>query len=162
MIKPELVIFDTDAESVDALRRDFRLPFVTVIQGNGKQATAAAHLNALFLTWMQAEQLGITPSLERHTAAVVLTPRATQEKGFPPYIVAGVNFASEDSRDPVIKLKITVEALWEAISAFNSANADAIERVGTIPDNLLLDRLPPATVAAVLEAAWRRPGPRAD
>ena len=158
MIEPELIIFDTRAESVDALRRDLRLPFVTAIQGNGKQATRAAHLDALFLTWMQAEQLGVTPSLERHTAAVVVTPRVTQDKGFPPYIVAGVNFAPKDSRDLVIKLRITVEALLEAIFAFNSRSRDVIERVGTIPENLLLDKLSPATVAAVLEEAWQRPG----
>lgn len=49
--KPDLIIFDRDPESVEALRRDLRLPLVTVIQGSGKQATAVAQLDALLLTW---------------------------------------------------------------------------------------------------------------
>lgn len=158
MSAPHLVIFEPDARIADALKREIRLPFVTVVNCYGKEATSVARLDAIWLTWMQAEQFGITPQLEPHVAVVFRTPDAKVKEGFAPFTVAGVNFAKNDPPDLIERLRWSLEAVLGAILRFNKTEG-AIERIGTLPTTLVLGKLPTPVVADILEKVW---GPRAS
>ena len=154
----ELVIFDPDLGVIESLRRSLILPFLTVIQANGKQATSEASLDALWLTWMQAERFGITPMLGIHRAAISPTTASFIGKGFPYFVIAGVSLAKDESPYSIESLIVTIKAVAEAIAEDNARSRERIiQRVGTIRENLLLDRLTPAIVRIVLEEAWTVP-----
>lgn len=88
MSAPHLVIFEPDARIAVSLMREIQLPFVTVVNCYGKEATSVARLDAIWLTWMQAEQFGITPQFEPHVAVVCRTPEDKVKEGFAPLTVA--------------------------------------------------------------------------
>lgn len=155
-IAPRLIIFETDRLAVEALRRDVRLPFIGVVHGDGRQATREADLDALWLTWMQAERFGVTPTVQLHCAVVYRTPPPLTAEGYPAFIVAGVGFSKSDPPDLVERLRMSIEAVLEAIKRFNSSGGGPIIRVGTIPENLLLDGLPLATATATIAKAWEK------
>lgn len=152
----ELVIFDPDPEAVRSLRSALGLPFVSIVQGNGKQAAGSSRLDALWLTWMQAEQFGVTPIVEPHSAVVSSMAPSFVSRGFPPFVVAGVSFDKTDSPDLAERLRVCLKAVLRAIRLFNDGGGGVIQRLGTIPENLLLNRLSPSTVSAELERAWHQ------
>jgi hypothetical protein len=153
MSTPHLVIFTLDARAAESLTRDIRLPFVSVVHGNGKQATSIANLDALWLTWMQASYFGITPQFEPHVAVVCRTPETKIKEGFASLIIAGVNLTKDDPPDLIEQLRLTLRAVLEAVIRFNAAGG-AIERLGTVTGNLGIGTLPTQAVVTLLQEVW--------
>jgi hypothetical protein len=123
------------------LNDGIKLPYFSAVQGNGIEATRAAGLDALLLTWMQAERFGITPVLEPHTSKVFPTRAEDVRKGYPPFIVAGVMLTPSDSREAKRQLEIVIRAMLRAVDDFYATSGIRIHRIGTIPENLLLKDL---------------------
>src|ERR1700759_4993898 len=93
MIDLEIVIFDTNAAWLQALRSSFRVPFVSFEIGTGPEVTRSRALDAMWLTPMPAARFGATPPFPLHLAQVIATPPSDVQDGFPRFIVTGVAIA---------------------------------------------------------------------
>jgi hypothetical protein len=156
----EIIAFDTNPEVVRALRESIGLPYFSTVLGNGIDATRAANLDALWMTWMQAERFGATPLLEPHKASVFPTREEDTQRGFPPFIVAGVMLGPSDARDPAYQLELVVRSMLQAVEDFYVTTGTRILRIGTIPENLLLTELSPEQATLIIAAAFADAGIR--
>lgn len=147
----KLVFFATDQECLNGLEAGLRLSLIAYMYANDREVTAKAAIDALFLTWTQAERFGVTPEAEPSQARVFPMPAEYRAKGFPKYIVAGVALPPDRSVSAEEEMRIVVKAMVEAVANFNDSRpAQEIKRVGTTPENLLLDRVPLAIAREIL------------
>jgi Domain of unknown function (DUF4279) len=147
----KLVFFATDEEYLDGLEAGLRLSLIAYMYANDREVTAKAAIDALFLTWTQAERFGVTPEPEPSQARVLPMPAEYRAKGFPKYIVAGVALPPDCSVSAEEEMRIVVKAMVEAVADFNDSRpAQEIKRVATAPENLLLDRVPLAIAREIL------------
>jgi hypothetical protein len=150
----EIIVFDTDTKVVNSLRHGIELPFFSVVEGNGIEATRVANLDALWLTWMQAERFGITPSLKLHEAMAFPMPVKDILRGLPRFIVAGVALAASESRAGAHQLEVIVKAMLGAVSKLSVETGIVIRRIGTVPENLLLNKLEPEEAMRIISSIY--------
>jgi hypothetical protein len=154
MTNLEIVCFSPDAHLVRLLSDSMKLPYLVFIHGNGIEATSAAKLDALLVTWMQAEYFGITPKFEPHKAEVLTTPQAQVNRGLPPLFVAGVMLKSEDPRDPAFELCLLISAALDAIARFNLASTQKITRLGVVAEMLRVEKIGLRKAAEIIDAEY--------
>jgi hypothetical protein len=156
-MKPQLVIFDTDAELIQQLKpQSAHLPYVHYAVGDGLTVTKAEKLDALKVSLMMAlERFGWNPPYPPFQARVLKTPPADVQRGMPRYGISGVALPKDYPRDdPRRELEIGVSAMLKAVKEFNDRGEDQILRVGMLPENLSLDKLPPGEVFQMLERIY--------
>ena len=162
MVKPEIVIFDTDAAVIAALQGELNLPFVRTAVGNGIQVTRSAQLDGMWLTPMQAERYGASPPFPLHEAQILVTPHGEVEKGFPEVVIVGVALSADDPTDPQWQLRLVISAMLKAISDADRLGTFHVERVGMLPEHLMLNRLPLRVAAAIIDKAYRQQYPLSE
>ncbi|HEX2834285.1 MAG TPA: hypothetical protein VHW00_14850 [Thermoanaerobaculia bacterium] len=119
-------------------------------QGTGIEITHKYHLDALLLTLMQAERFGARPPFPRGESFVLETSAPDHDRGFPPFIVAGVSVQHQSPRDLHAEAAIFLIAALRAIDRFNSEHSTKIFRIGVLADNLLARELGERAVIDIL------------
>src|SRR5258708_24742940 len=147
-MKPEFVIFSKDAELIERLKpQSAQLPYGSYAVGDGPTVARAVKLDALKVSLMESlERFGWNPPYPPLEARVLKTPATLIERGLPKYAVSGVALPKDHPRDPWFELEMVISAMLKAINEFNAEGADQIVRVGMLPDDLSLDKLPSAEV----------------
>lgn len=85
-------------------------------------------LDMIFMTLPAAERWG--PDFKSREAQILTTSSEDQDKGFPPFIVTGVNLTAEDPKDPLSQVKIVLEAALAAVKIHNDKNTRKINDLG--------------------------------
>ena len=156
-MKPQLFIFDTDKELIQQLKsQSAHMPYVRYAVGDGLTVTKAEKLDALKVTLMTAlEHFGWNPPYPPFEACVLKTPSADVARGMPRYGISGVALPKNYPRDNLRReLKIVISAMLKAVKRFNSSHEDQILRIGILPEELSLKRLPPAEVFQMLKRIY--------
>jgi hypothetical protein len=131
------------------------LPFVRTFVGNGIEVTQSAQLDAMWLTPIQAERYGASPPFPLHEAQLFATPQMEVEKGFPKVVIVGVAISSDDPTDPRWQLRLIVSAMLNAIEIAERRGNFHVQRVGMLPEHLLLNNLTIPIAAAIIADAYR-------
>lgn len=110
-------------------------------------------LDALYLSPIAAERWGPRPLL--YEAQVLKTNR---EDNWPAFVVAGVALRPDDVRagDPLEELKLTIDAVIDAVQSYNSDNGCPIEKVGFWTWTLGIHRLNPYEAAQIIRSIYER------
>lgn len=85
-------------------------------------------LDAIFMTLPAAERWN--SDFKSRQIQILRTTREDQAKGFPRFIVTGVNLGPEDPKDPVSQVGVVLREAIAAANDFNRTNAGAIEKLG--------------------------------
>lgn len=153
-MKPKLIFSDADVGWVTALQTGFdaRQDIRAVVLQRGELMRLPG-LDAIFLTVMAAERLGAKPI--PHQAQVLATGPDDRERGYPPFVVAGVALhRGEDARDVRLGLAAIVTAVVEAVARHNSRGASPIRTVGLGPEWVRMKELSPEDAAQIICAAY--------
>jgi hypothetical protein len=155
-MKPQLVIFSTDAELIDRLcAESTRLPFLSFAVGDGLAVTKAERLDALKVSQMDAvERYRFNPPHPLLEARVLTTPPDLIQRGLPRYAISGVALPRDYQRNVKTELELDVSAMLKAIQGFNQRGEDQILRVGMLPDSLSLDKVAPAEAFQIVERIY--------
>src|SRR5690349_1527982 len=107
-MKPELVIFDTNAELIQRLRsQSSDLPYVHYAVGNGPAVTTSANLDAMKVSLIDAlERFGLKPPYPEYGARVLKTPLPEVQRGLPKYAISGVALPKDYVRNVRSELEI--------------------------------------------------------
>lgn len=155
-MKPEFVIFSTDAEQIERLRsQSSHLPYVSYSVGNGPVVTKLARLDALKVSQMDAVQrYGFNPPHPLLEARVLKAPTALVERGLPRYAISGVALPEDYRRDTRSEMELVISAMLKAVRDFNAEGGDQIQRIGVLPEGLSLDKLPAPDVFETLDRIY--------
>jgi hypothetical protein len=155
-MKPQFVIFSKDAELIERLKsQSAHLPYVHYAVGDGLTVTKAEKLDALKVSLMMAlERFGWNPPYPLFEARVLKTPPADVQRGMPRYGISGVALPKDYPRNVQSELELVIPAMLKAIQEFNKRGEDQIVRVGMLPDDLSLNKLPPTEVFQTLERIY--------
>jgi hypothetical protein len=155
-VKPQLVIFDTDAELIERLRsQSANQAYISYAVGNGPMVTKSANLDALKVSLMDAlDRFGLNPPYPVGEARVLKTPLVELRRGLPRYAISGVALPPNYNRDVRLELDLVISATLKAIKEFNARGEDQILRVGILPESLGLGKLPPAEVFETLDRIY--------
>jgi hypothetical protein len=155
-MKPQFVIFSKDAELVERLKsQSTQMPYVSYEVGEGPTFIKTLKLDALKVSLMESlERFGWNPPYPPFEARVLKAPSALLELGLPKYAISGVALPKDHPRDPLFELEMVISATLKAIKEFNGEGQDQIVRVGMLPDDLSLNKLPPAEVFQRLERIY--------
>jgi hypothetical protein len=85
-------------------------------------------LDMIFMTLPAAEGWG--PNFRLREAQILTTSRQDQERGFPPFIITGVNLTAADPKDPVSQVRIVLESTLVAARIYNDQNGGRIKDLG--------------------------------
>jgi len=154
---PRLVLYGSDVALLERLKPySTELPYIAYETGYGPQATARAHLDAVWVNLMGAVELfGATPPFPLHEAQILRTPAAQLAKGFPRYGIAGVAVSQDDPNSPEFVVRLVMSALVKTVRDFNSVNQhDLILRIGILPDDLGLRKIKPDVVFQIVREAY--------
>lgn len=156
-MKPQLVIFSTDAELIKRLKsQSTQLSYVGYAVGNGPTVAKSEHLDALKVSQMDAvERYGFNPPHPMLEARVLKTPALLLERGLPKYAISGVALPKDYPRNARSELELVISAMLKAIKEFNARGEDQILRVGLLPDDIGLLEFPPAEVLQMLDRVYR-------
>ena len=155
-MKPTLVIFSTDIELIERLRsQSTQLPYVSYAVGNGPTVTKTEQLDALKVSQMDAvERYGFNPPQPLFEARVLKAPTGLVERGLPKYAISGVALPGDYPRNARSELELVISAMLKAIKEFNGKGQDQILRIGLLPEQLSLEKLPPSEVFQMLERIY--------
>ena len=155
-MKPQIVIFSTDAELIERLKpQSAQLSYVSYAVGDGPRVTQAESLDALKVTQMEAvERFGFNPPHPLLEARVLKTPSNLLDRGLPRYAISGVSLPKDYPRNPWSELELVISAMLKAIKEFNDRGKEQIVRVGLLPENLSLTKLPPTEVFQTLDRIY--------
>ena len=155
-MKPQFVIFSKDVELMESLKaQSAKLSYISYAVGDGPTVTKAEQLDALKVSQMDAvERYGFNPPHPILEARVLKTPTTLLERGLPKYAISGVALPKDYPRNAQSELELVISAMLKAIQQFNSKGADQIVRVGMLPDDLSLNKLPPNDVFRTLERIY--------
>jgi hypothetical protein len=149
-IRPHLVVYGRDSHALQRLIvADPHIPRLSFAEGSGPEVTRREHLDAILVTAMEAEYLGVPWPLPLGKA-VVATRAGNAPEGLPRYIVAGVRIEPAVVRDWRSELKVFIGAAWQAIEEFNSNNNNRIRRVGVLADDLMVRKLDAEEVLRII------------
>ena len=152
---PRIVVFDPDFTLIDQLRSHLHVPCVTFAQGNGPAITKTHELDAMWVTPMQAEQLGFKPPFPLYRAQICDMPQAQILIGLPRAIVIGVAISPADPANHEWQLELIVSAmLTEVKASWNDGRR--IEKLGITASHLLLDQVPPERAAGIIDRTYRK------
>lgn len=85
-------------------------------------------LDAIFMTLPAAEKWG--PDFKSREAQIVETMDSDRERGFPWWVVTGVNLSPEDPKDPVSQMRIMIRSALTQVAEYNLRNNGKIQRLG--------------------------------
>ena len=154
-MKPQLVIFSTDAGLIDRLcAESTRLPFLSFAVGDGLAVTKAERLDALKVSQMDAvERYRFNPPHPLLEARVLTTPPDFIQRGLPRYAISGVALPRDYQLNVKAELELGVSAMLKVID-FNQRGEDQILRVGMLPESLSLDKVAPAEAFQIVERIY--------
>jgi len=161
MIEPEIIVFDTNPSVIRVLEASLRLPFMSFAVGTGPEVVKSKHLDAMWLTPMQAERYGAMPPFPLHAAQILVTPEVELRKGFARLVITGVAISRDDPRDPQWQLRLVVRALAKAIKEGAETRTFSVRRVGMLPESLFLHKLSVNEALPIIETAYHEYYPAA-
>lgn len=85
-------------------------------------------LDAIFLTLPAAERW--SPDFKSTQAQILKTSEQDQTRGWPPFIVTGVNLTPQDPRDPPSQLRLLLYRVLPAVRDFNNKHQHTIRNLG--------------------------------
>ncbi|MCI0625313.1 MAG: hypothetical protein L0387_27330 [Acidobacteria bacterium] len=151
----QIVIYSTEMERLERLRPYCNhLPYIRLVLGHGPDATEAAELDALWMTPMGANYVGLdewVSDLQKHEAHVYAMPKNAVTKGLPRFAVVGVLLTGNDPRDPEFELGLIVSSMCRAIRNFNRSSEYKLRRIGMLPEDLWLQKLDPGVAFRIIE-----------
>src|SRR5258708_28412399 len=155
-MKPEFVIFSKDAELIERLKpQSAQLPYVSYAVGDGPTVARAVKLDALKVSLMESlERFGWNPPYPPFEARVLKAPSTLLEMGLPKYAISGVALRKDYPRNAQSELELVISAMLKAIQEFNKRGEDQIVRVGMLPDDLSLNKLPPTDLFQTLDRIY--------
>jgi hypothetical protein len=155
----QLVLFSQDEDLVRSLQQFFsNSPNISVVAGNGPEVTALCGLDALWFTWMEASSLVPVHPIPVHAGKVFTMPSAQRAKGLPGLFIAGAALAPNDPRTKSYLAHLCVTSLIGAVERYNEDSSQPIVRIGSTPENLLLDKIETAEAVQVIKEAFESTG----
>jgi hypothetical protein len=151
----QLVLFSTDPEQVSSLKKRFSLSGnIHVACGTGPEIGKQFHLDALWMTPMQASYFGVAQVLPFGQAAIFPMPADKVAKGLPRLMIVGVALTPERHYPRSYEVRIPAEALASAIADYNGKHDQRILRVGSVPENLSIESADSAEAIQAVQQAF--------
>ena len=147
-----ICVFDSRDARVKELRAEIgpsRL--VQVVQANGREVRAKVKADALWLTPTQAMAWYRLDPKRLFEAEVVATPVEEQSKGFPPFLMIGIYLPPGHRYTVRKELEFVARALVAAVGKLQHLSKQLVPMIATMPENLLMDKIFPGDVVAVIE-----------
>ena len=112
----KILLIDANEERLRAIKESLRdLPQVGYVKvDKAVYVSPPLGLDMIFMTLPAAEEWN--PDVTSRAAQILETSSRNREKGFPPFIVTGVNLATEDPKDSLSQVRIVLESVLEATS----------------------------------------------
>lgn len=126
----KVILIDEIGETLTDLRKGLR-DIPTIEFAEVEQAVYMAPppgLDAVFMTLPAAERWG--PNFKSRKGQVLSTSLRDRERGFPPFIVTGVNLTPADPTDPLSQVRIILEEAFAAVTEHNHHKEDRITSLG--------------------------------
>lgn len=148
----QLVMFSTDSEAISRLRSALAADCVEFAVGRAGDVTGQCQLDAIFLSWMAANEiLGADPPFPDFQARVLPMPDGRIAAGLPKLAVAGVAVPRDYVGSPIDRLRLTLSAVHAAVAEFNRlCRPNAIKKLGVVAESLRLDRVSSADAREAL------------
>lgn len=126
----KILLIDEDNERLRELKQAFgNEPQVGLLQvENAIYTEPPPGLDAVFITLPAAEQW--SPDFKSRRAQVLSTSKVDRSRGFPPYVVTGVNLLSDDPQDAISQTRIVLEEALAAVREHNSGAETKIRSLG--------------------------------
>lgn len=152
-MKPILMFGDPDVERTKLLQEAFRdQPQLIARAVKSPELMRLPGVDAVYLSVMAAERWGARP-ISRE-AQVLQTRPDDQERGLPPFVIAGVALGAEDPRDPEFGLRMIISSVLSAVRRFNETTAHTIQNVAFGPEWTGIEKLAPHRAAEIIRAAY--------
>lgn len=136
----QLVLFTTVPEEESTLREYFQAcANIVVTGGAGPEVTSRFHLDALWMTPMQASYYGVSPATRPEFATIMPMPKELRTMGLPRLLISGVNLIPGKVYTAKLRARLPALCLAKAVAEYNESHDQPIVRVGSIPENLGLD-----------------------
>lgn len=152
-MKMHLVFFDKTTDVTSKLQKAFQgQPSLSARQLPPGQIAAYKGMDALYLPLIAAERWKPRPVFNQ--SQVLKTDK--DENGWPPFIVAGIALRRDDVRssDHVAELKLTIQAVVEAVNLYNNQNGSALETIGFWTENLAIHRMDPSEAGRIIRSVF--------
>jgi hypothetical protein len=143
----ELLFFDKGTDVPSEMQRAFfGQPYLIARQLPTHQIASYQELDALYLSLIAAERWGSRPLL--YQSQVLRTE--CRDRQWPQFIIAGIALTPDDVRagDCVAELKLTIEAVVQAVDSYNNQNGFPIKKIGFWTEDLGIHRMDPYEAGA--------------
>lgn len=151
-----LWVFDTDDSRVEELGKAMRdSKVVKAVCANGTEVKEKVGVDALWVTPTQAASWHRSDTKRIYESEVVRTPPEEQRKGFPAYMIVGMYLPPQHRFTHEEELDLIAQALVGSVGQLRVICKKESPTVATIPENILLDKLPAHVVIDAIESAAR-------